>query len=276
PAAERARRDHRHTLGELAYLRLDYAFMRHGPWEATASYSFFQTINQDLPEFNVQNHLGAVSGLYRGEAGDWPYQLGLAYAYDYFTLDDDEFVQRHTAGLLALLAAGPRHLSALQARLQVKEFSDDTRGTIDTAEVRDAHNWMVGLLHVLRFDGDRHLLRGGWQVDVEDAEGRNFSYLGHRFLVGGQYTLPWGGTRLRYDGDLHLRDYRHAHTLLPESRPRSRERHDRELTHVVRIEQPLPWSLTLIAEYQAIIARSNLPLYSFTRNLYTLNVSWQY
>ena len=34
--------------------------------------------------------------------------------------------------------------------------------------------------------------------------------------------------------------------------------------------------LTLAGEYQAIISRSNLPVFSFNRNVYSLTLSWQY
>ena len=58
--------------------------------------------------------------------------------------------------------------------------------------------------------------------------------------------------------------------------PGSRERADTEQTHVLRVEQPLPQSLTLALEWQASIARSNLPVFSFNRNVYSLTLSWQY
>jgi len=211
---------------------------------------------------------------YSAVLGRMPYQLGASYAFEYLTLDDREFLQRHTITTTATLVESAMHLSALQARIQVKEFSRDSH--IASGEVRDAVNWMLGLLHVLRFSGDRHFLRLGYQLDEDVAEGRNFDYVGHRVLAGGQYTLPWGGTRLRYDYDVHFRNYRHRHTVLPEVAPNTRERADTEQTHVARVEQPLPLRLTLAFEYQGIIARSNLPLFSYNRNIFSLILSWQY
>lgn len=274
PTAEAARRPKRVSSGEIGSLRLDYAWLRTGPWESTLTYSFFQTYYNDLPSFNLQNHLGAASLLYTGSVAALPYQLGAQYAYDYLTLDDLEFLQRHTATAFATLVESGLHLTTLQGRLQTKEFSDDSN--IAREESRDAKNWMVGLAHVLRFSSDRHFLRAGYQLDIEDADGRNWKYLGHRYLVGGQYTLPWGGMRLKYDFDVHVRGYRHAHTLLPAVNPESRERTDVEQTHVFRAEQPLPLGLTLAAEYQGIVARSNLPLFSFNRNVFAVTLSWQY
>jgi tetratricopeptide (TPR) repeat protein len=286
PTAESLRRRQRRTPGQLAAARFEYSWLRRGPWEATAGYSFFQTINNDRPSFNIQNHLGALGATYRGTLAAMPFQLGAQYAYDYLTLDDDEFLQRNTATLFGTLVENPGNLTALQGRFQTKEFSADSN--IPPEERRDAKNWMVGFIHIFRFREDRHLLRFGYQFDVEDADGRNFKYHGHRLLAGAQYTLPWGDTRLKYDLDVHHRNYRHAHTLLPVVAPGTRERVDHEVTHLVRLEQPLPWRglclpdagdrpcLTLSADYQAIISRSNLPVFSFNRNVYSLTLAWQY
>ena len=286
PTAESLRPRKNRSPGELAAARFEYAWLRTGPWEATVTYSFFQTMMNDLPSFNIQNHLGALGATYRGALAAMPYQLGAQYAYDYLTLDDDEFLQRNTATLFGTLVENPGNLTALQGRFQTKEFSADSN--ISPEERRDAQNWMVGFTHIFRFQEDRHLIRLGYQFDVEDADGRNFKYLGHRALAGAQYTLPWGDTRLRYDFDLHHRNYRHAHTVLPVVAPATRERVDTEVTHVARVEKPLPWKglclpdagdrpcLTLSAEYQAIISRSNLPVFSFNRNVYSLTLAWQY
>ena len=274
PTAEPLRSRERKSPAELAAVRFDYSWLRTGPWEATAAFSFFSTTNNDLPKFNVVNYLGALGATYRAAVFDLPFQAGAQYVYDYLTLDDDEFNQRNTVTLFGSLVEGAYHLTTAQVRFQAKEFSGDSN--IAPEERRDAQNWMVGLLHLLRFEQDRHLVRLGWQFDVEDADGRNFKYHGHRWLTGAQYTLPWGGTRLKWDYDVHFRSYRHAHTVLPAINPGTRERRDTEQTHVVRIEQPLPLDLTLAAEYQASIARSNLPVFSFNRNVVSLTLSWQF
>jgi tetratricopeptide (TPR) repeat protein len=272
--ATREKRDDQASLGELFSARFEYTFLRTGPWEASLGYQFFQLIYNDLPSFNVQSHLGTLGGSYTDKVAGMPWQAAVSYAYDYTTLDNDEFLQRHTVGLVGVLVEGPVNLTALQLRYQHKDFSNEVH--IPAADVRDANNWMVGFLHVLRFSGDRHLLRVGYQFDTEDAEGQNFSYLGHRAILGAQYTLPWAGTRLRYDFDVHFRNYQHFNSIFPTNSPTKNVRSDVEQTHVVRIEQPLPAGFTLAAEYQGIIARSNLPIFSYNRSVFSLILSWQY
>lgn len=289
PTAESIRRRKTATTGEIAALRLEYAWLRTGPWESTVTYSFFQTYNNRLPDFNVQNHLVAGALSYRAAVGAMPFQVGTQYSWDYLSLGNDDFLQRHTATVFGTLVENQGNLTTVLGRFQNKDFYASPGQLED--EDRDARNWMVGLTHVFRFAQDKHYIRVGYQFDYEKADGRNFSYAGNRFLAGGQYTLPWGSTRLKYDFDLHQRHYLHANTLLPVVNPGTREREDFEQNHVVRVEQVLaanigpasigcaptaPCPLTLAAEYQRTVAESNLAVYTYNRNVWSLTLSWQY
>lgn len=289
PTAESIRRRKHATTGEIAALRLEYAWLRTGPWESTVTYSFFQTYNNRLPDFNVQNHLVAGALSYRAAIGSMPFQVGTQYSWDYLSLGNDDFLQRHTATVFGTLVENQSNLTTVLARFQNKDFYASPGQLED--EDRDARNWMVGLTHVFRFAQDKHYIRVGYQFDYENADGRNFTYAGNRFLAGGQYTLPWGSTRLKYDFDLHQRHYLHANSLLPVVNPGTREREDSEQNHVVRVEQVLaanlgpasigcasnaPCPLTLSAEFQRTVADSNLAVYSYNRNVWSLTLSWQY
>jgi hypothetical protein len=128
----------------------------------------------------------------------------------------------------------------------------------------------------VRFAQDRHFLKGGYQFDYEDTEGKNYQYRGNRILAGGQYTLPWKGVRLKYDFDVHFRDYLHKNSLLPVTAPDTKRRQDTEFTNIARAELPLPRNLTLSAEYQSTVNNSNIDIFEYTRNVYSLILSWNY
>ncbi len=264
---------HRST-GELAGLRADYIWFQTAEWASSIGYSFFGSYNNDLPSFNITDHQ-ATLGLTRNLAlGSLPAQVALQYAFDDLFLDEDEFVRRHTVTLTGTLVESARHLTQGFLRYQNKNFHE-TPGLPD-AEIRDADNWAVGLTHILRFAADRHFLKLGYQFDYDDTTGRNYEYRGHRLLAGGQYTLPWRNIRLRYDLDVHLRDYVHNNSLLPTFAPGTRRRADEELTNIVRVELPLPYNFTLAGEYQSTINHSNLAIFDYTRNVVSVILSWTY
>jgi tetratricopeptide (TPR) repeat protein len=263
----------RQTPGELVGLRVQYAWWRSADWDATVGYSFFMTYNNEAPDFNITDHLAWADLVYKTAVRGRAVNLGLQYAFDALFLDEDEFLRRSTVTLFGTIEPSRRHLTQLVARYQNKEFNE----TVPTPaeESRDADNWMVGATHFFRFAEDRHFVKVGYQFDRDDA-GRNFEYHGHRILFGAQYTLPWYGIRLNYDLDLHLRDYLHPHSLLPSFDPDHRRRHDTEVTHAFRVAVPLPWSLTLSAEYLKIDNHSNLQVFDFSRNVTSLTLSWSY
>jgi tetratricopeptide (TPR) repeat protein len=266
-------RDDKESPGEQLALSLEYAWLRQGPWEATVGYSFFQTLNNNASDFNIQDHLVALSGFYRGVLGAFPYQLGAQYAFDYTLLGGDSFLQRHGGTLFGSLAESSRHLTTVQGRIEWKDYTDDPP---DPDENQDATNGMVGFVHTMFSGGGKHLIRLGYQFDVEAAQGQNFDYIGHRFIAGVMYTFPVWGLRLRYDFDFHRRDYQNLNTIFPAAAPGTVKRQDNEQNHTVRLELPLPHGLTLAFEYLHTDSQSNLAVYSFERDVYTLLLSWLY
>jgi hypothetical protein len=279
PLVTTLRRGRQETTGELLGVTLEYDWLRRESWFGTAAFSFLGTHNNALPSFDIQDYTGVLRVGRAFTAFDRLMQAGLTYAYDYLVLDNDEFVQRQAVSTYLAVAESARHLTTLQARVELREYRE-SRG-LPTAESQDAVNYLVGTVHFMRFERDRHFVRAGYQFDVDDTRGRNYAYRGHRFLVGAQYTLPWRSIRLAYDFDLHYRDYRHAHTILPLGRPGSRERSDLDYTQTARVDVPLPWftrdqAFFVTGEYINKIVDSNLDVFSYHRNYVTVYFTWQY
>jgi tetratricopeptide (TPR) repeat protein len=282
PFAESLRTRSTPSPGLLMTAHGEYSWLRRGPWESTVSYNFFQTVNLNdgLSRFNVQDHQGAAAGFYRGTVRSMPYQIGLSYAYDYLFLGQDGFLSRHTPALTGTLVQSARHMTTALFRFQDKTFFREPDDRFPALQ-RDALNWMGGFTHTFRFQEDRHLLSLGYQYDVEDAAGSDFSYAGHRVVAGGVVALPWastpwGPTRLRYDYQVHWRDYRSLNLLFPQFAQGTIRREDIEQIHFARLEQPLPYNVVVSFQYQRIQNDSNLAVYDFTQNIFYLVTTWTY
>jgi len=287
--AELARQGHRETFGELLSVGLEYDWLKIGPWTSTIGASFFGTHNNTLGSFDVDDYSGVLRVARRGTLFEIPMQAGFSYTYDYLQLGYEPLVQRHSMAAYLALIENTRHLTNIQGRVELKSYHEADSNppvAIPSQLNQDAVNYMMGAVHFVRFDRDRHFIKGGYQLDIEDAKGSDYSYVGHRFIIGGQYTLPWRDVRLTYDFDLHYRDYLHPNLLLPTASPRSKERNDQEFTNTFRIEVPLTsllkWdffksqSLFLTAEYTNKIVNSNLDLYSYQRDYGAIYFTWQY
>jgi tetratricopeptide (TPR) repeat protein len=262
------------TPGELVNARFDYTFFRKGGLDTVASYSFFKTWNSDVSSFNLMNHLGQVAAYYRGLIYTLPYQLSAQYSYDTTLLGDERFLNRHSASLLGTLIESEHHMTILQGRLQIKDFAPVFlvgAGTFQSQD-RSGTNTMFGLTHVLRFSQDRHLIRIGYQYDVDDTTGADWYYRGHRFLAGGQYTLPWKDIRAKLDYDVHFRDYPHPNQLFGFGLI---EQKVTEHSIAERIEIPLPFNFTVALDNLTTLSRANLPqVFRYNRNVSTVSLSW--
>jgi tetratricopeptide (TPR) repeat protein len=306
------------STGETANARFDYTWLRGtlfgwapregDSFESSFGYSFFGTYYNDLTSFNVTDHL--VNGVfsYRTAVRDMATQISLSYAWDMLYLHEREFLRRNTATLSSVLVEkepGPSdtladairnvgHLTQSFFRFQNKEFFE-SNPLPPKDEFRDADNYTVGILHLLRFAGDKHLLKLGYQADWEAAQGRNYRYFGHRLLAGVQYTLdlppalrtswnPSPQLRLTYDVDVHLRDYGNKNSLLPTPDPGRKWRQDEEYNNTIRVEAPFDGptifgeatKISLALTYQNTVADSNLAVFDYTRNVYSLTLTWSY
>ena len=258
--------------GELFGARGDYVFYRDERWDATVGYSFFATYNNRLPTFNVTDHLGSVGLVYKTGLGTMPAQAGFNYSYDALFLDQDIFVQRHTASLIGAIAEDDINLTQTFFRFQHKNFAQGT----PPPEDRDARNYMFGFLHLFRLQQDRHLIKLGFQQDYEDADGRHYKYQGQRVQAGAMVTLPWWALRWKWDIDVHFRHYRVKNEFVPTTRPEQLRRTDEELNSVMRLELPLPRNFTLIGEYQLTNNKSNIQVFDYSRSVLSLILSWVY
>ena len=289
PVAELLRSRNTQSPGFVTSARGDYAWYRNGPVESTLTYSYYQTVNTNsgVGTFNLQDHLGGLSAVYRGTLRTLPYEVGGQYSYDYMLLGLRGFLARHTVTLPATFVPPSvtlpwlgrmDNLSTRLYRFQRKEFFAEP-GNKDVPfapESRDAFNNMVGFLHAFRFRQDKVIARVGYQFDTEAASGSSFAYSGHRLQVGGQAALPWYDMSVRVDYEVHWRDYNHPQVLFPDEAGQFSARRDLEQDIFVQIAKPLPHHLTLALQYQGVLNDSNIPVYAYSKNVVTTLLTWAY
>jgi len=270
-------RTHRHeSFGELFGARADYIWWKTDEWQSTIGYSFFTVYDNDVPKFGVISHVGSLGVSHRVSFEELPGLLSAQYAWDTLALKGKEFLTRNTLTVSAAVVESEMHLTQIFGRYQNKDFQKETNPRPIRQEDRSADNWMFGFLHFVRFAQDKHFVKAGYQLDYDDTGGADYEYVGQRFSLGGQYTLPWRGIRLKYDFDAHIRAYTNVNALFPTYAPNTKQRADEELVNVLRAEIPLPRNLTLAAEYQNTRVHSNLEVFDFTRNVLSLVLSWSY
>jgi tetratricopeptide (TPR) repeat protein len=270
-----ARQQDRRSTGEQLFARFEYQPLRTPDWDATLSYALLSTIYNDVSHYNTLTNSLAAAASYKTTLDRWPSIWGLSLLYDYGRLDDRNYYNRYAVVPNGTVIWSPMHVSQATVGVTAKDYMHE-EALITTSDSRDALNYLLGITHYVQFEGGRHHLKFGYQFDYEAAEGSNWSYLGNRFVVGFGVTLPWE-VKLRYDFDVHFRDYRYAHTYLPLgiTTPTTKRR-DTDMNHLVSLYREFPGNVTLAVEYLRNVDESNLNVYDYTRNVVTFNISWRY
>ena len=194
----------------------------------------------------------------------------MSYTYDHVVLDNERLLERNAITAYGVLVESDRQLTTGQFRVDFKDYKENN--SLPNAESQSGTNYLVGFLHMLRFGNDRHYVRGGYQFDYDDTDGRNYTYVGPP-LLGGRAVHA---ALVRHPARLRLR---HALSQLPARQHRAAvdapgtvERSDHEFTNIVRVEVPLPWfardqQLFLTGEYTGKIANSNIDVFQYTPQL---------
>jgi Tfp pilus assembly protein PilF len=273
------------SLGTLATVNAEYAFLRQESFESSVSYSFLQTSNYagELDRFNIQSHQPGLHSYYRTTLADLPFQLGLDYTYDYVFLDLNGFLSRHSPTLSATLVepstsvpvlGSVGHMTTTLSRYQKKNFFGEFDPRFPS-EQRDGFNTMIGLFHSFRFAEDRTVLRLGYEYDIERTEGTAFSYNGHRLEVGLQVRLPWD-MHAGYTFSTHFRDYQNAQTLFLDRDAALSRRNDQQYDHLIQLTKSLSAHWLVTAQFSHTKAVSNVAIYDYTKNVGTGLVTWVY
>lgn len=253
----------RSSVLELIYIRGEYALVRRRTWDLSASYAIYQSITNSIREFDVQDHILTVDAIARNILRATPYQFQVSYAYDYLLQDYKYLLQRHAIRAALALHWTPRHMTAIQYAMTLKEFAQHPTILEDD---RDASNHEAGVIHYLRYDEAKHYIKAGYVFDMDTAQGNNWDYLGHRFLVGFQYTLPMN-IRANVDCERKATRYTNADSFYGENRRDT----SKALTASLSKRLTPVWTASL--EYSRHRNASNLAQFDYSKALYSLGVS---
>ena len=271
----------RDSVGETVYARGEYDIVRTPTFSATASYAFLQVFNNQVTNFDVMDHTGGVETTYKGRIAALPVQVGLQYNYERLLLGQKDFVERHYATPYLTLFETDWSLTTLQYRFEAKDFKGPLTADLPE-ENRDAHNHLAGFTHFFLFAGGRHYIKVGYQYDAEVADGRDYTYHGHKAIAGFQVTLP-AEFRLLFNYELHRRIYPAQNvlaTLLNESGTTgasfNERRRDTDHSFLVVLSKELSKGFTVSLDYFGEQNFSSFSLFDFNRNVISFNVGWRY
>lgn len=271
----------RASVGESVYARGEYDLIKTQTFSATASYAFLQVFNNQVGNFDVSDHTGGLATTYKGRIAALPAWFSLQYNYERLLLGGKDFVERHHVIPYLTLFETDWSLTTLQYRFQAKDFRSPLTAGLPE-ESRDATNHLAGFTHFFLFARGRHYIKVGYQYDAEVADGRDYTYHGHKAIGGFQVTLP-EEVRLLFNYEFHRRIYPEQNALaaLLNERgvaggPFNGNRRDADHSFLVVLSKELPKGFIVSLDYFGERNHSSFSLFDFNRNVISFNVGWRY
>lgn len=240
----------------LLTLNADYAFHRAERSEAAAGYVFYQTLHQDLTDFDVQQHTGRLAGKYLASK---TVSIDLEYDFLYTFVGGDHYSTTNVLAFRLPATLAPASQTELHASYEDKSFYDTPvfKGQTD----RNGWNTSVGAGHTIMLD-KRSGVAFDYTYDRNSAKADWWSYAGNKLMVNA--LGEWGAFKVFCSLSYYDKKYDAIQPGAPE------KRHDGVQEYAVGAtwKAGKNWSVTLSDDHT--INDSNLAVYQYTRNIVSL------
>ncbi len=229
------------------YFTGSYDLYAQNPYTFGLGYSLYRTWHDDLDEYDLTGSIGNIYGSYSLA----PFTFRLSYQPVYYWVDSDSYLKRHRIRPEVFWSLGER----LDARLFYTYYRDD----YEIDEDRSGHtNEIFGGLYY-RLRNNLALISGGMGYERNSASKLEAydQWLGR---LDGLFYLPWElnfGVTASYRSRTYDMD-------------REDDRYELAFTLSRAIYQE--W-LGLLAEYSYTRNSSNIELYEYDRNVFTLSLT---
>lgn len=215
--------------------------------------------NQDgIGIFDLHSHTWGVTPAYYSKS----FTLSAPLQYNHTWVDESGFISTFSANPLVNLKIGERQLGQVGVKFQVKNY---LRSPVNENEDRDAFRVAPGLGWFFFFPKNKGFFGLRYELDVEDADGRNWNYFGNRANASLQLALI-GKLKVTVVGDFYFQDFLDRHTTF------GVKRDDDAYTLSTLLTYPLWKNSELQLRYTFVSHDSNIALYEYDRNVFSTGV----
>jgi tetratricopeptide (TPR) repeat protein len=244
----------------VSNLRLDYTPLLSGPWFFAGQFNFYADTY-----FSVESHRLMVPTL--SLIPGYSFQNGaitLPVSYSYVWLHEEGYQSVVTAKPTLNIAFLPNHIGQISAGYARRDMQQEP---IDQDEDRTGNIYLFTAGYVHPFSEGRGVLSFLYELSRDMTDGKNWVNTGNRFDLS--LLLPIvNNVKLTAVVEAFLQDYSHIHTIFKEKRK------DRTYMGAVGAIWEMTKGLNLNIQYSHTKADSNIEIYKYDRNVYTVGLEY--
>lgn len=222
------------------------------------TYSFYQSIQRELYDFNVQQHL---PGFVVNYAPSRYLFLKVHYTFEYTNVGKEDYLFSHSISPAITVAEGKGFFTALRYRYQTKDFKNTPLFVTNTE--RDGENNLAGITQYIPI-GRVATISFGYTYDHDHTDKKYWTYNGHSGEIGVKldFGKGWGTdlTGVYYRKVYYKEDYPGE----------DKKRKDTTWTYAMNLAKNINSKLDIIVGWMNERNSSTIDVYDYRRNITTL------
>jgi len=259
----------------------EYTVYASGPWNVKASYGL------DITQYDKRHYTKLDGGsVFSQDTVSHTLSLmptyntensvtGLLLSYNYMELDYTKYMETYTASPSYTFVLNANNFAQAYLRYrkddQNAEFSKVKFGVYSSQEEdRDANNYAAGLGYFHAFAEGNGLFNLRAELEYNDADGANWDYSGVKVAAGFLYPLLNNRLKANIYGELYHQNFLNSNSFY------LKERKDNTTTLQASLTYTLAKPLDVSIGYAYIKDDSNLGVFEYKKNLYTLNMQYRF
>jgi len=221
------------------------------------TYSFYQSLQAELTDFNVQQHL---PGFLLDISLSKNVMLKAFYNYEYTTVGNEEYVSAHSVSPAVTIAEGNGFFTVLRYQYQDKDFKDSDMFP-DNSE-RDGFNNLAGITQYIPLS-QKCLLGLNYTYDYDSTDADYWTYRGNAGHLDLRFDFG-EGWELDLYGQYYRKDYKADYPGY------STAREDKMMTFSTNLTKKFTSNFDITAGWMYVNNDSNIDIFEYNRNITTL------
>ena len=216
----------------------------------TTSHNLFTQAVSVVPGYTIKNSL-----------------LSLPLSYAYLWVEGDPYMSLLTMKPTLQTAIAPNHIGQFTIGYDKRELIE---GALDRDEDRDGDVFNASAGYIRLFREGKGAFNIIYEFSNDDTDGKNWANTGNRFIISCLIPDLIKKTSLVLAGDIFLQEYKNTHTVF--EKKRKDETYTVSATAIAEVVKALYLNL----QYSYIRADSNISVYDYDRNIYTMGFEYRF
>lgn len=246
---------------EIFTLRGEYNRKFNNPWSLRAQYSLYMTNQHHLETHDIQSHTVSLIPSYNFKNSSANFNL----SYNNTLVEDARYLDSVTFTPSYNFMLGPERFGVISARVQKREFQKEP---FSPNEDRDSLDTGLSFSCFRFFGGDGGFFNLKYEINKEDADGVNWTYVGNKASLSLLYPYS---EKLKFQAfaEASLQNYQNTHTVF------GKKREDRTYTQSVLASYELYKKTDFIIQYTHVRDDSNIAIYDYDRNIISTGIEFR-